>query len=118
MKVETDSILPKIAKKTPSKLTSLDVILRIGIALLVFGVISGWLFQFLYNEGTPGLLVEYKYHKYNVPEIPRRDHLFKAVSDMSTILAVAGLVLAASALITKFTIKRVKISEEEKVNSK
>jgi hypothetical protein len=106
--------LIKMSKKTPAKMSPLDIFLSIGIVLLILGFMYGGLYHTYYNYGRPERLVNSRYGTYHVSAIPPGDPKYKEGAKIGTIGAIAGVVLTGTALLTKLAAKKIQPTEEEK----
>ena len=98
-------------RKDGVKITPSDVILGIGFILLIIGIIAGGLNYLYYTGGRPEEIVETRagtyYHERQLPGNPIR----KDAAILGAIGVGLGIILTASALLTKSVFKNVKENE-------
>ena len=100
-------------RKDGIKITPSDVILGIGFILLIIGIIAGGLNYLYHTGGRPEGIVQTRtgtyYHERQPPGNPNR----KDAAILGAIGVGLGLILTASALLTKSVFKNVKETEQE-----
>jgi hypothetical protein len=91
----------------PKRPPATDVMLLIGVILLIVGLLSLGM-NYLYTTGPKPVLPGSQPAGKQYPEKQALDNSFRGTAIFSVSAAGLGLVLAASALLTKFVQKKIK----------